>query len=157
MKVSEFRFFAGLSLVARSSGALIAIEDFDLNQLLDPHRLAQWLVAFPARLMAHAANKAQPLHQEIPWLLLTLTEQARLYQAEVRVLDQGTHRLRLWLPVDDQGAAQAALALTQHVVVGVLAGANPDATTARLWRALRGRFWNQTHAHLAVFSHQVIQ
>lgn len=39
--------------------------------------------------------------------------------------------------------------LAAHVVDAARHGRPPDATTGRLWAALRATFWNQTHAHLA--------
>ena len=149
MQISEIRFLRTGNLFAPVSGAAISITNIDTSEQLDVVQLAAWLGAFPTSLRLSQSDLETPLATLIPRLLLAFTEQARLLQTPVRLLQKSDNSLQIWLPVDDRHAAEAAVALMLHVVEAVQAGRSADAITALRWAALRSRLWNQTHAHLA--------
>lgn len=155
MQISGVRFLRRGNLIAPGAGAVIGVADLDPAILLDADRLGRWLTCVPTSLRLSRADLHGPQKDVLPRLLLALTEQARLDPAPARLLQASTTSLHLWLPVDDLGAAQAAAALTVHILDAVAQDRPADATTARLWAALRSRFWNQTHLHLARAARQL--
>ncbi|QPN60726.1 hypothetical protein H8F24_04870 [Synechococcus sp. CBW1002] len=155
MKVARLRFLRKGNMQAPCSGAVIEFTGVDPAEELDAERLARWLTALPTSLRLSPADCQGPLVAVLPRLLLACSEHARLEQAPVRLLHQGPTTLCLWLPVDDPKAAKAVAALSIHIVEAVRRGNLPDATTTNHWNALRSRFWNQTHAHLARAANQL--
>jgi cyanophycin synthetase len=148
-------FLRGGNVIDNGAGAVIDLVAIDPAMRLDAGRLAAWLTCLPTTLRLGLADLEGPQAVVVPRLLLALTEHARLEAAPARVLAQAADAMRIWLPVDDRAAAEAAVALVAHVVESVRLGRLPDATTARLWATLRSTFWNQTHAHLARAAREV--
>lgn len=149
MRITRIAFLRSGNVVDARAGAVIDLEGLDPAPRLDGGRLAAWLTCLPTTLRLGQPDLDGPLAAVVPRLLFALTEHARLDAAPMHVLDQASDTLRLWLPVDDRAAAEAAAALVAHVVEAMRLGRPPDATTGRLWAALRAAYWNQTHAHLA--------
>ncbi len=149
MQIDQFHFLRCGNLFAPCSGAMIRFANIDASEQPRLAPLAAWLAALPTTLRITPNDLERPLPQVVPRLLMALSEHARLQPASARLLEAGDTSLRIWLPVDDQTAAETAAALCCHILEAVRQGNTPDATTARLWARLNSRVWNQTHAHLA--------
>ncbi|MFM8495563.1 MAG: hypothetical protein ACKOEM_08560, partial [Planctomycetia bacterium] len=149
MQITRIGFLVAGNVVDTRAGALIDLEWLDPAARLDGGRLAAWLTCLPTTLRLRPADLDGPPASVVPRLLVALTEHARLEPAPALVLAQAADTLRLWLPVDDRAAAEAAAALAMHAIEAVQFGRPPDAATGRLWATLRAALWNQTHAHLA--------
>lgn len=155
MQANVLRFLSVGNLLAPESGALIGLTGAGLSECLDSESLSSWLAAFPASLRLPAVDTTRPLFVSVLNLLWAFTEHARLWPASARLLERSEVSLRIWLPVDDRRAAEAAVALVLHIVQAVRAGLLPDSRAFQLWNALRSSSWNQTHAHLARAAQQL--
>lgn len=149
MRTQDLRFLRSGNLLAEHSGCVVVFAEVDHNKQLNPELLATWLAQLPINLAIQRGVLSRPTGELLPVLLHAFTEHARLYQHPIRVLHKTASTLRLWLPVDDRKAGEAATALCVHIFNAVVRGHGGDALSSQLWNDLEARFWNQTHAHLA--------
>lgn len=155
MRISDYIFLRDGNTVAPSSGAIIRLQATDLASHIDSSRLHKWIGSFPRTLRVSLEEPSEELGQVFSKLVFALTEHARLDNRPERLLHQSTDNMQLWLPVDDPLAAKIAAKLAEHILSYLQEDKVPDAVTAKLWHALRSRFWNQTHAHLARAAQQM--
>ncbi|MTW22771.1 Mur ligase family protein [Allochromatium palmeri] len=155
MQITKFQFLRSPNLIAPTSGSLISLGCGDFSQRFKGRVLLRWLTCLPTTLALSEADLEGPTTAVLPRLLFALSEHARINDDPIRVLHKSSTALRLWLPSDDQKAAEAAAALTCHILLEIQRGNPPSVSTARLWASLHSRFWNQTHAHLARAAQQL--
>lgn len=151
MDIQGIQFLRCGNVFAPCSGAVINLTGCDPARRLILRELKEWLGCLPVTLRWPKAQNELPQAAALLIVLMVLTEQARLVPDShpARCLSQNDTGISLWLPVDDRRAAEAAAALVCHVFDAVEQRAAPDHKTDQLWTALRSRYWNQTHAHLA--------
>jgi cyanophycin synthetase len=155
LQIKSLDFLCAGNVIDPAAGAVITLEGLDPDVRLLATDLAGALAAFPCTFRWQPSSAELSLDQA--WLRLseTLSECACLLPQPARVIQQRQGSSLVWLPIDDQLAAEAAAQLTCHILRRLQAGAPADVEDDRLWSLLQSRFWNQTHAHLARAARQI--
>lgn len=155
MRILSISHLRDFNVVDSRSGAVIVVSGLDDDRRLPAADIISWLGRFPFSLRFPSAPAELSLLQAWLQLIGALSEHARLHPGEPRLLQELSGKLQIWLPIDDQRAAELSARLACHVLSRVLSGDPPDQDAGLLWSHLRNRYWNQTHAHLARAAQQL--
>lgn len=151
MRTKGIHFLRNGNVISKNDGAVICLSDINPATSISSKDLCRWLTCFPHAFTHVPIPNKLSLADAAKLLLTTLSEQARLSTdgSPIQILSRGSTELSLWLAIDDRDATKAVTALTCHILSAIQNNQQPNDETGRLWHALRSRFWNQTHAHLA--------